>query len=316
MGYKHHFLRIYNMIILTHIGQQLPNYLSDFITQIKKFNNDYEIVFLVNEVNCNHEIFKTNNIKTYPIESLVTNRINTFISNFGYGNFQTITKNIIYGSSDYWCVAAIRLFFVYEYALKENIISFFHFENDIMVYEDLNYIEKLIIENNLYRNKISMTRGTNNKIMTGFMYVNNLEILGHILFEINNYLETKLDLFSFGIDHLNEMGLLHIYQIKNPEKLVNLPIFPNNNLTEDFEIFKSVFDPATYGQYLDGTPGSPGQSILPDSIIRNEFNNNTNVSVTFFEVNQCRIPFVVLNGERFKINSLHIHSKRLHLFLS
>ena len=45
-----------------------------------------------------------------------------------------------------------------------------------------------------------------------------------ILQPSNDYLESKLDLFSFGIDHLNEMALLHIYQHLNPDKLINLPI--------------------------------------------------------------------------------------------
>lgn len=304
------------MLILTHIGQTLPIYLNDFFSQLRKFNNDYEIIFLTNQVNCQNEIFITHNINTYPIENLVSERINKFIRLFGYGDFQSIHKNILYGGADYWCVTAARLFFIYEYALKNNILNFFHFENDIMIYESLNNIEKVINENNLYSNQISITRGTNNKIMTGFMYVGNVETLNHLLSEIVYYLESKLNLFSYGIDHLNEMGLLHIYQIKNPDKIVNLPIFPNNNLNKDFEIFNSVFDPATYGQYLDGTPGAPGVSILPDSIIGEEFNKNQNIQIKFDNINENKIPFIIHNGDKHKINSLHIHSKRLHFFLS
>ena len=109
-----------------------------------------------------------------------------------------------------------------------------------MFYENLNNVEDIISKHNLYSNQISITRGTMNKIMTGFMYVDNLDVLDHLLFEINNYLESKLNLFSFGIDHLNEMALLHIYQHHNPNKLVNLPIFPNNNLS--FRILWDVSD--------------------------------------------------------------------------
>ena len=185
-----------------------------------------------------------------------------------------------------------------------------------MFYENLNNVEDIISKHNLYSNQISITRGTMNKIMTGFMYVDNLDVLDHLLFEINNYLESKLNLFSFGIDHLNEMALLHIYQHHNPNKLVNLPIFPNNNLTQDFEVFQSVFDPATYGQYLDGTPSTPGVSILPESIIGSEFKTSPNIQIVFNTIDNNRIPFIIYNGKTTKINSLHIHSKRLHLFLS
>jgi hypothetical protein len=304
------------MLILTHIGLQLPEYLNTFLTQVRKFNNNYDIIFLVNQVNCENEIFKTHNIKTYPIEELITNRVNNFINNFGYGNVNTVHQNIHYGAPDYWCVTAIRLFFIYEYCLRHGITKFFHFENDIMLYESLSTIKNLFVKHNLYSNQISITRGTNNKIMTGFMYVDNLDVLDHLLSEISYYLESKLDLFSFGIDHLNEMGLLHIYQHHNPDKLINLPIFPNNNVTQDFEKFNSVFDPATYGQYLDGTPGTPGVSILPDSLIGEEFKINPSIQIIFNTIDDCKIPFIVYNGVSFKINSLHIHSKRLHLFLS
>jgi len=304
------------MLVLTHIGLQLPEYLDTFLTQLKKFNKNYDIVFLTNKVNCENEIFKIHNIKTHPIEELITEKVNHFIKNFGYGDVNTVHQNIIYGSLDYWCVTAARLFFIYEYCLRYNITKFFHFENDVMLYENLSTIENIITENNLYSNQIAITRGTKNKIMTGFMYVDNLNVLNHLLSEINYYLESKLDLFSFGIDHLNEMALLHVYQQNNPNNLVNLPIVPNKSLSQDFEKFNSVFDPSTYGQYLDGTPGSPGTSILPDSIIADEFNSNPNLQIIFNQVGDCRIPYIVSKNGSFKINSLHIHSKRLNLFLS
>jgi hypothetical protein len=304
------------MLILTHIGQQLPDYLDTFLTQLRKFNSDYEIVFLVNRKNCENEIFKIHNIKTSPIEELINHKINNFIKNFGYGNLDTPHQNIIYGSQNYWCVTAARLFFIYEYCSKYDVKKFFHFENDIMIYESLNTIEEIITKNDLYSNQISITRGTSNKIMTGFMYVDNTNILNHLLTEITDYLESKIDLFSFGIDHLNEMALLHIYQHKNPDKLINLPIFPNNNLTQDFEKFNSVFDPATYGQYLDGTPGTPGISILPDSIIGDEFKASSGIQIVFEKIKGLKIPFIIYDNVKTKINSLHIHSKRLNLFLS
>ena len=112
------------------------------------------------------------------------------------------------------------------------------------------------------------------------------------------------------------MALLHIYQHLNPDKLINLPIFPNNKVTQDFEKFQSVFDPATYGQFLDGTPGTPGISILPDSIIGEEFKINQNIKIVFNTVEDYKVPFIIYNNVTFKINTLHIHSKRLHLFLS
>jgi hypothetical protein len=305
------------MLILTHIGRDIPSYVDIFISQLKKFNFDYNIIFLVNQINCEHEIFKKHKVKTYPIESLISNRINNFISNFCNTNNSILQQSIDYGGGGYWCVTAARLFFIYEYCLKYNIKSFFHFENDIMLYEKLQKIESIITENNLSQNKILITRGGDDKIMTGFMYVGNLDVFNHLLTEINYFLESKLDLGIFGVSFLNEMGLLHVYQTLNPDKMINLPIFPNKKLFFGLEIFKSVFDPATYGQSLDGIPSEPGKGILPaDHIISREVQSYSNFKITFKKIDNNKVPYIFLGEEEFKINCLHIHSKRLELFLS
>jgi len=304
------------MLILTHIGENLPPYLNDFLIQLRKFNKNYDVVFLTNRVNTNNEILINNNINTYPIEDLQTNRINEFIIKFGHGDINTINRNIVYGSPDYWCVTAIRLFYIYEYMNKMNVNKVFHFENDIMVYESLDNIYKIIEDNHLYENQIAITRGTGNKIMTGFVYIDTKESLDHMLNELTGYVSSSLELYQYGIDHLNEMGLLHIYQNKNPDKLINLPILPKNEMFKEFDLFNSVFDPATYGQFLDGAPSDPGVSILPDSIIGNEMRTKNNISIGFETIDDLRIPFITTEDGKFKINSLHIHSKRLNLFLS
>jgi hypothetical protein len=303
------------MIILTHIGETLPEYIDTFLTQLRKFNNQIEIVFLVNENNVNNTVFTNHNIKTYSIEHLDNTLTNQFINKFGHGDINSSKKHIVYGSPDYWCVTSTRLFYIYEYCKIFNIKEYFHFENDIMVYSDVNDILSIIKDNNLYEN-IAITRGTNNKIMTGFMYVGDNDIMGDILKSFILYLDNKADLFKYGIDMINEMGLLHIYQIKNPEKLVNLPTFPNEILTQDFKYFNTIFDPATYGQYLDGIPSNPGISILPDSYIGDEIRKDSSISITFESVDDLRIPYLNYGDEKIKINTLHIHSKRLYLFLS
>ena len=303
------------MIILTHIGETLPEYIDTFITQLRKFNIENEIVFLVNENNVNNPTFTNHNIKTYSIENLDNTLINQFINKFGYGDINSSKRNIVYGSPDYWCVTATRLFYIYEYCKKFNINEYFHFENDVMVYTDLNDVLSIIKENELYKN-IAITRGTNNKIMTGFMYVGNNDIMEDMLKSFILYLGDKSNLFKYGIDMINEMGLLHTYQLKNPEKLVNLPTFPNEVLTQDFKYFNTIFDPATYGQYLDGIPSSPGVSVLPDSYIGDEIRKDGSINITFETVDNLRIPYLNYENEKIKINTLHIHSKRLYLFLS
>jgi hypothetical protein len=284
-----------------------------FLEQLRKFNKDEEIIFLVNEINLENDLFKKYNISTSPIEDLNSELLIRFISKFGHGDINSNKRDIKYGSSDYWCVTATRLFYLYEYVRKNNINKFFHFENDIMIYENVQNILNIIKDNNLY-DDISITRGTENKIMTGFMYVNNPNSLGDLLNGITEYLFNK-DLFNYGIDMVNEMSLLHIYQIKNPNKLKHLPILPSGDFSGDLLHFDSVFDPATYGQYLDGIPSNPGVSITTDSYIGDEIRNN-GIKIEFIITDGYKIPFLIVDDKKIKINNLHIHSKRLELFLS
>ena len=45
------------MIILTHIGESLPEYLNTFLIQLRKFNIKNKIIFLVNKCNTDNPIF-------------------------------------------------------------------------------------------------------------------------------------------------------------------------------------------------------------------------------------------------------------------
>ena len=142
----------------------------------------------------------------------------------------------------------------------------------------------------------------------------------HLLNEMINYLNNKHSLFSYGIDMINEMGLLHIYQLKNEDLMRNLPILPyekeNIFLSENFKYFNSIFDPATYGQFLDGTPTNQGISIKTDSYIGDLMKTNNDINIKFETINSLKIPYLYLDNQYIKINNLHIHSKRLNLFLS
>lgn len=305
------------MLILTHIGNNIPNYIDTFIEQFKKFNSDYNIVFLVNQTNCDHHFFKKHNIETYPIELLFNDRIDKFLKNFCGKNLTFFKNNIEYGGDEYWCVTAVRLFFVYEYCIKKNLSSFFYFENDIMIYEKLEKLEKIIKLNPSYKDKILITRVNEYLNITSFMYVDNVDIYNHMLNEICQYSEKKINFQSYGIDFLNEMGLLHIYQTLNGDKMLNLPVSIKQKSFSQYEYFQSIFDPATYGQFLDGIPSQPGISILPSNhSLYEELVMCKNFKIYFKNEGNLKVPFILYEGIECKINSLHIHSKRLELFLS
>ena len=305
------------MIILTHIGDSLPNYLEDCLKQLRIFNPDIDVVILCNRVNLDNDILKRHNIGSYPIEDIHTDSINRFIGLFGRGSTNSHLSNIVYGSGDYWCVTATRLFYLYEYAKKFNISDFFHFENDVLIYENLNNL--LGKFKTLYPGKIAVTRGGYNKIMTGFTYISSSDVLGLVLDHMVGTLNSSVNLLmgKYNIDMVNEMALLHIFQIDNPTIMCNLPILPIGTYSENFQNFESVFDPASYGQFVGGTPGNPIPGAKPpDHYIGQEMMSDPSMSVSFMDVNGLKIPYLLYRDSIIKINNLHIHSKELKKYLS
>jgi hypothetical protein len=306
------------MIILTHIGDALPSYLEDCLEQLRIFNPSIDIVILCNRANLDNETLKKYNIGSYPVEDLHTDNTNRFIGLFGRGNVNSHLGSIAYGSGDYWCVTATRLFYLHEYVRRFNISDFFHFENDVLIYEDLNILINKF--KTLYSDKIAITRGGYNKVMTGFSYISSSDVLGYVLDYMCKTLSSNVHLLpsKYNIDMVNEMALLHIFQIDNPSIMCNLPILPSGSYSENFQNFESVFDPASYGQFVGGTPGNAISGVIkpPDHYIGQEMRTDLSMNVVFKELNGLKIPYLLYRDNVIKINNLHIHSKELKKYLS
>ena len=92
------------MLILSHIGQNKPDYLDSFLKQLRIFNPNEKIIFLVNTINLNDSLFTEFNVETYPIEELHNNFIDNFIIKFDLGNNDSHKKEIIYNFTpkDVW----------------------------------------------------------------------------------------------------------------------------------------------------------------------------------------------------------------------
>jgi hypothetical protein len=67
---------------------------------------------------------------------------------------------------------------------------------------------------------------------------------------------------------------------------------------------------------LDGIPSNQGVSIKTDSYIGDLMRVDDTINVTFEIIDNLKIPFLSIKNKKIKINNLHIHSKRLDLFLS
>jgi hypothetical protein len=109
---------------------------------------------------------------------------------------------------------------------------------------------------------------------------------------------------NFGFDHVSEMSLLHVAHVNN--MFCPLPTIPNFH--EDHHY---IFDPGSYGQYLGGTNNGHGSGFIDQKHMIGSAMLAEEINAEFTDR-----PYVIrMDGERFPIFNLHVHSKNLERFV-
>jgi hypothetical protein len=287
------------MNILVHLGKKLPEYLKYCIQQYYKFNEEKLVLLTDSDEN---------------IENVDKININEYHSD----KIEIFKKLYNYGPNNFWTVAALRLFYIENFMKKNNIKNVFHFENDVLIYFNINNFKNKFIE--LYEN-ISITTGGPDKSMTGFMYIKNyisIEKMTNFFIDILSKYGINGTQKKYGMDMVHEMSLMKIYGIeKGLNYIDNLPILPFGDFSKHYTEFNSIFDPATWGQFVGGTRvNGPGTKPL-DHYIGQLLIKNPKYNVIWKKDNNDRkIPYFKYDNNEVKINNLHIHSKNLKKYIS
>jgi len=288
------------MNILAHIGK-IPTHLKYCIEQYYKFN-DEKLTLLTNRNNLN----KVENVDIVPIEEYYSDKITEFNSLYNYD------------SNNFWSVTATRLFYIENFMKKNDIDDVFHFENDVLIYENISDIKNKFVE--LYKN-IAITTGGVDKSMTGFMFIKNYESLSLMT---DFFIETlrKYGVVGtqrkYGMDMVNEMTLMKFYGVeKGEDYITNLPILPTGEFSKHFESFDSLFDPASWGQFVGGTRNEGPGAKPSDHYIGQMLINNPEYNVIWkVDGKNRKIPYFKFGDKEVRINNLHIHSKNLKKYMS
>jgi hypothetical protein len=123
---------------------------------------------------------------------------------------------------------------------------------------------------------------------------------------------------KFKVDMINEMSLLYIYSLHFNEKYLDFfPILPVGKYSKNLEVFNSIFDPASYGQFVGGTPKAAG-GALPGFLDNNHFIGNEMIKNRdkYAVIWDDDIPYLKYVNTLYRINNLHIHSKLLEDFVN
>jgi hypothetical protein len=214
-------------------------------------------------------------------------------------------------ANNFWTVTATRLFYVCEFLLKNKIKNTYFFENDVLLYYNLQELHKNLIKD--YKH-MAITVGGEDKCMTGFCFIPNATDFLLILLAINSLLSenTHKELLElYNVDMIHEMSLLRII-MKKYHFLVELNSMPQ------CPYYNTIFDPAGWGQFVGGTTnGIPGAKPK-DHYIGQMLIENPEYNVVWKEDQYGRnIPYF-FDGkkEKIRINNLHIHSKNLYKYMS
>jgi hypothetical protein len=286
-------------------GSNLPSFIKFCFYQIRLFNPDIKIYFLTDKNLLNNDLFKKYDIVPIDKDNYYSNKIKEYETCYNYG------------ANSFWTLAATRLIYIENFIKEKNMKDTYHFENDILLYYKLeDFHEKFKI---LYEN-IAITTGAPDKTMTGLMYIKNYESISNMTQFFIDTLKTygvAGTQAKYGMDMVHEMSLMRFYGVeKGPNFLENLPILPFGEMSKNFNEFNSIFDAATWGQFVGGTrtdgPGAKPQ----DSYIGRLLVQNLGWSVKWQIEDGFKIPYFSYDDNLVKINNLHIHSKNLNLYIS
>ena len=292
-------------IVLIHIGDIFYTHINECINQIKKYTNA-QIILLTSS---NHFSLIKSDIILIPIETIQkTKKHELFLKH------NKLNKKFRGG---FWRFASERFFYLEEVVKMYNLKNVFHFENDILIYNDLNLIEEVLLANKIL---FAATFDNDNRCIPGYVFISDFTKIE----ELTEYILARNST-------LNDMELLSDFSKININ-LFYLPVIPNfytDNLvsiqgktsnfkrkySEGFKLFNSIFDAAALGQYLGGIDprnGSKNLNFINESALYQASNFNFKWMI---DENGRNCPFAIYDGQEIKINNLHIHSKRLFDFI-
>ena len=270
---------------------KIPDYFRISLESIKISNPNSNVYLLTDDLT-----FKLEGIEILYLEDIIGFEAQKILDS----NYFSNEKNPL------WKTSMARVFLLKDLAKYLNIDSFIHFDNDVLIYQDYENLKKLF-DNDV---GLNITRNDKNMLVFGFSYSSNIkkyELICEHLFNIftDNILNNSEA--NTPYEH-NEMHLLNkIYEQTNLISV--LPSSPAQLKNKKNK--KYIFDPSSYGQYLDGWHEDPGISTISlNQSISSLFLENK-IVINFKDVE----PYFELNDQEYFLVNLHIHSKNLSKFL-
>lgn len=240
-------------IIMFHSHKEnLPDYLEDNFKQLRLFNPTITVYFLTDKHHADNPLFAKYNIIYINKDEYYSDKIGRYILHFKYYNRDL--------DQQFWVITATRLIYIENFMIANKIKDVYHFENDIMLYYNIESIHDKF--KRLYPN-MAITVGGPDKCMTGLMFIHNVSALikmtAWFIKVLRIYGKKQLQRM-YKMDMVNEMTLIRAYSREYPNEMAFLPILPFGEFSNNYAEFNSIFDPASWGQWVGETPRNGNRS--------------------------------------------------------
>lgn len=290
-------------LILFHSGGKLPKYLGFTFRQIRLFNPAIEVYFITDRKLMRSILFKRYRVIPVDKDFFYSDKIEQFEKVYGKK------------SSDFWTITATRLFYIENFIKARRLENVYYFENDVLLYYNLDDYHNIFTKT--FEN-LAITTGGDSKCMTGFLFIKNwksMSMMTQFFIDILTQYGMYLIIDQYKLEMVHEMSLMRIYGLeKGVDYLANLPTLPD---CCDFVLFNSLFDPAAWGQYVGGTNAEgPGAKPLDHYISQLLIEHPEYIVIWKTDEKNRKIPYFKYEDKEVKINNLHIHSKKLHKYIS
>jgi hypothetical protein len=275
-------------VILVHTGNHFYDYINDCIYMLERYKFKIHIIISRNLVNR----LDSDNIIVIFAEDYYDERLELYHSDMD--DFR----------DGFWKRTSSRFILIDNYVTKNKIKSFFHIENDILVFSDFKDIKNVLDNKN---EEMFIILDSTNRCIPSIVYFKN--------FDITN----KLSQFIIDNKDIADMYNLFTFYSLNKNIVDNLPIISeelisnNINFSNCYNDFNSIFDGAAIGQYLGGIDPRNNSSNSIGFVNEQCIFNVSNYKYIW---NNNEPYMIVKDGSMIKINNLHIHSKNLKKFIN
>lgn len=332
-------------VIHIHIGTTLPAYFWDTVAQTRRFHSG-PIFLVIPECDVQHP-----NVK---ILHCVAFAWTSFTGHVLHAKLEQISLLHNYGGDGFWHYALQRLLILEICMQKQGIERCIHIENDVVLYCDPSTLEGVL--HRLYAGSVAVTPlGPSEGCTASFMYVDRLDALNFVNLQMVQLLQRDERSLrrELTTPMVHEMMLLGIIQRDHPDKLAVFPVtsatpalvpwlprsakpvfrplmrlidwlfprtirwLPKSGLNAHCEEFGMVFDAASYGQFMGGTPhgGGPGTTFV-HHWVGPDLRSGRYTIEWDTDAQGRRCPFLCSPTEgRWKLANLHIHTKKIKDFV-